>query len=92
MLWRGLSTLLSIAAGAPGGLMHDSTTLGALLSSPLQGRFGLGPTELGQLAAVGATAAFVAGRGAKARELKRAALTWFRVPISATIGLTDADG
>jgi H+/Cl- antiporter ClcA len=63
VLWRSLSTLLSIAAGAPGGLMHDTMTLGALLSSPLQGRFGLGPTELGQLAAVGATAAFAAAQG-----------------------------
>ena len=63
VLWRSLATLLSIAAGAPGGLMHDTMTLGALLSSPLQGRFGLGPTELGQLAAVGATAAFAAAQG-----------------------------
>jgi H+/Cl- antiporter ClcA len=63
VLWRTLSTLLSIAAGAPGGLMHDTMTLGALLSAPLQGRFGLGPTELGQLAAVGATAAFAAAQG-----------------------------
>lgn len=63
VLWRALSTLLSIAAGAPGGLMHDAMTLGALLSSPLQGRFGLGPTQLGQLAAVGATAAFAAAQG-----------------------------
>jgi H+/Cl- antiporter ClcA len=63
VLWRSLSMLLSIAAGAPGGLMHDTMTLGALLSSPLQGRFGLGPTELGQLAAVGATAAFAAAQG-----------------------------
>lgn len=63
VLFRCLSTLLSIAAGAPGGLMHDAMTLGALLTSPLQGRAGLGPTELGQLAAVGATAAFAAAQG-----------------------------
>lgn len=53
----------SLAAGAPGGLMHDAMTLGVLLSSPPQGRFGLSPRELGQLAALRATAAFSAPQG-----------------------------
>jgi H+/Cl- antiporter ClcA len=62
-LWRLLATVLSLALGAPGGLMHDSMTLGALLISPLQGLQGFGPTTLAQLAAVGATALFAAAHG-----------------------------
>ena len=62
-LWRLLASVLSLALGAPGGLMHDSMTLGALLISPLQGLEGLGPTALAQLAAVGATALFAAAHG-----------------------------
>lgn len=57
LLWRFLASLLSIAAGAPGGLMHDTMTLGALLASPLTGL----PMEArGQLAAIGAAALFAA--------------------------------
>jgi H+/Cl- antiporter ClcA len=57
LLWRFLASLLSIAAGAPGGLMHDTMTLGALLASPLTGL----PSEArAQLAAIGAAALFAA--------------------------------
>ncbi len=63
LLWRTLATVLSLAAGAPGGLMHDSMTLGALLTSPLRAHTGLGATELAQLAAVGATALFASAHG-----------------------------
>lgn len=62
-LWRSLSTVLSVAAGAPGGLMHDSMTLGALLVTPLQGIGALTSRELAQLAAVGATALFAGAQG-----------------------------
>ncbi|MEI8250319.1 MAG: chloride channel protein [Synechococcus sp. ELA057] len=62
-IWRLLSTVLSLALGAPGGLMHDSMTLGALLISPLQGLPGLDRTDLAQLAAVGATALFAGAHG-----------------------------
>jgi H+/Cl- antiporter ClcA len=60
LLWRLLASWLSIAAGAPGGLMHDAMTLGALLVAPLQG---LDARALAQLAAVGATAVFAAANG-----------------------------
>jgi H+/Cl- antiporter ClcA len=63
-LWRLLASVLSLALGAPGGLMHDSMTLGALLISPLQERPGLTSNDLAQLAAVGATALFAAAHGA----------------------------
>lgn len=63
-LWRLLSSVLSLALGAPGGLMHDSMTLGALLISPLQGVQELNSTALAQLAAVAATALFAAAHGA----------------------------
>lgn len=63
LLWRGLATLLSVAGGAPGGLMHDAMTLGALLVSPLRGQPQLTPDALAQLAAVGATALFAAANG-----------------------------
>ena len=62
-LWRLLSSVLSLALGAPGGLMHDSMSLGALLISPLQGLPGLDSQALAQLAAVGATALFAAAHG-----------------------------
>jgi len=62
-LWRLLSSLLSLALGAPGGLMHDSMTLGALLISPLQGLPALDSNALAQLAAVGATALFAGAHG-----------------------------
>ncbi len=63
-LWRLLASVLSIALGAPGGLMHDSMSLGALLIRPLQGLHGLTSNDLAQLAAVGATALFAAVHGA----------------------------
>jgi H+/Cl- antiporter ClcA len=63
LLWRGLATLISLAAGAPGGLMHDSMTLGALLTAPLHGQGGLDAIALGQLAAIGATALFAGAHG-----------------------------
>jgi H+/Cl- antiporter ClcA len=62
-LWRLLASVLSLALGAPGGLMHDSMSLGALLISPLQGLPGLNSNDLAQLAAVGATALFAAAHG-----------------------------
>jgi len=63
LVWRALSTLISLAAGAPGGLMHDSMSLGALLVAPLQGVAGFTAAELGPLAAIGATALFAAAHG-----------------------------
>ena len=63
-LWRLLASVLSLALGAPGGLMHDSMSLGALLIRPLQGLPGLTSSDLAQLAAVGATALFAAAHGA----------------------------
>jgi H+/Cl- antiporter ClcA len=63
-LWRLLSSALSLALGAPGGLMHSSMTLGALLISPLQALPELSSSDLAQLAAVGATALFAAAHGA----------------------------
>ena len=57
LLWRLAASLLSIAAAAPGGLMHDTMTLGSLLASPLT----FMPAEdRGQLAAIGAVAFFAA--------------------------------
>lgn len=63
LLWRWLATLISLAAGAPGGLMHDTMTLGALLTAPLHGHLGLDAIALGQLAAIGATALFAGAHG-----------------------------
>ena len=57
LLWRYLASLLSIAVGSPGGLMHDSMSLGSLLAAPL--RF-LPHQAQAQLAAIGATALFAA--------------------------------
>lgn len=66
LLWRWLASLVSIAAGAPGGLMHDVMTLGALLPGALAWLPPLaalaGPAHA-QLAAVGATALFAAANG-----------------------------
>ncbi|MFM7236677.1 MAG: chloride channel protein [Cyanobium sp.] len=62
-LWRALATLLSVAAGAPGGIMHDTMTLGALLVTPLHQLAGLDQVSLAQLAAVGATALFAGANG-----------------------------
>lgn len=63
LLWRLLATLLSVAAGSPGGIMHDSMSLGALLVSPLPQLTSLDATALAQLAAVGATALFAGANG-----------------------------
>lgn len=63
LLWRLGATLLSVACGAPGGLMHDAMTLGALLVSPLQPLGTLDATALAQLAAIGATALFAGANG-----------------------------
>jgi H+/Cl- antiporter ClcA len=66
LLWRFLASLLSIATGAPGGLMHDAMSLGGLLVVPLQGVPGLisvPEAAWAQLAAVGATALFAAANG-----------------------------
>lgn len=63
LLWRALATLLSLVAGAPGGLMHDSMTLGALLTSLLPAPLGFSTAELGQLAALGAVALFAGAQG-----------------------------
>lgn len=57
LLWRFLASLLSIAAAAPGGLMHDTMTLGSLLASPFTF---LPEPARAQLAAIGATALFAA--------------------------------
>jgi H+/Cl- antiporter ClcA len=63
LLWRFPATLLSVAAGAPGGIMHDTMSLGALLVSPLHQLTDLDATALAQLAAIGATALFAAANG-----------------------------
>lgn len=63
LLWRSLATLVSLAAAAPGGLMHDSMTLGALFTSLLPTQLDLPTAALGQLAAVGAVALFAAAQG-----------------------------
>lgn len=61
--WRLLASVLSLATGAPGGLMHDCMSLGALLISPLQHLPWLAAADRAQLAAVGATALFAAAHG-----------------------------
>ncbi len=53
---RLLGPLLSIAIGAPGGLMHDSMSLGAVLVTPWLG--GLPPQQQAALAGVAAAALF----------------------------------
>lgn len=66
LLWRGLASLLSIAIGAPGGLMHDAMTLGSLLPGAmawLPPLTQLSVPAQAQLAAVGATALFAAANG-----------------------------
>ncbi|MCT0206893.1 chloride channel protein [Synechococcus sp. CS-1332] len=54
--WRLLASVLSIAIGAPGGVMHDAMSLGALLAGPLIGD--LPPLERQLLVWTGATALF----------------------------------
>jgi len=63
LVWRFMATLLSVAVGAPGGIMHDTMSLGALLVTPLQHLGELDASALAQLAAVGATALFAAANG-----------------------------
>ena len=66
LIWRWIASLLSIAAGVPGGLMHDTMTLGSLLVGVLQSLPGVAPlpaTAIAQLAAVGATALFAGANG-----------------------------
>jgi len=55
---RLLSPLLAVAAGAPGGLMHDCMALGAVFVAPLVQR--LPADQQAMLVAVGATAVFSA--------------------------------
>ncbi|MDM7952792.1 MAG: chloride channel protein [Cyanobium sp. CZS 25K] len=54
--WRLLASVLSIAMGSPGGVMHDAMSLGALLAGPLIGD--LPPLERQLLVWIGATALF----------------------------------
>ncbi|KEF40625.1 MAG: hypothetical protein ER33_16065, partial [Cyanobium sp. CACIAM 14] len=54
--WRLLASVLSIAIGAPGGVMHDAMSLGALLAGPLL--VDLPPLERQLLVWTGATALF----------------------------------
>ena len=54
--YRLLASVVSIAIGAPGGVMHDAMSLGALLAGPLIG--GLPPLERQLLVWTGATALF----------------------------------
>ncbi|MCT0198920.1 chloride channel protein [Synechococcus sp. CS-1325] len=56
LLPRGLAALLSLSIGAPGGLIHDTMSLGALLASPwLEG---LGGVDRSTLVLSGAVALF----------------------------------
>jgi len=55
---RLISPLLALAAGAPGGLMHDCMALGAVFSAALVHR--LPPDQQAMLVAIGATAVFSA--------------------------------
>jgi H+/Cl- antiporter ClcA len=54
--WRLLASVLSVAIGAPGGVMHDAMSLGALLAGPLIGD--LAPVERQLVVWTGATALF----------------------------------
>jgi H+/Cl- antiporter ClcA len=54
--WRLLASVLSVAIGAPGGVMHDAMSLGALLAGPLIGD--LAPVERQLIVWTGATALF----------------------------------
>jgi H+/Cl- antiporter ClcA len=54
--WRLLASVMSIAIGCPGGVMHDAMSLGALLAGPWIG--GLPPLERQLLVWTGATALF----------------------------------
>ncbi|KZR91528.1 chloride channel protein [Synechococcus sp. MIT S9509] len=61
--WRFLSSLLSIASGAPGGLMHDTMTLGALVGAPPTGWLTLDVASQAQLGAIGSVSLFAAACG-----------------------------
>ncbi|WP_114993743.1 chloride channel protein [Synechococcus sp. UW179A] len=63
LLWRFLSSLLSIASGAPGGLMHDTMTLGALVGAPPTGWAVLDGASQAQLGAIGSVSLFAAACG-----------------------------
>lgn len=58
---RFLASVVSVAIGAPGGVMHDTMTLGACLSVPAAQ--GLAAPDRAGLAAVGAVAFFSAATG-----------------------------
>lgn len=58
---RFLASVVSVAIGAPGGVMHDTMTLGACLSVPAAQ--GLAAPDRASLAAVGAVAFFSAATG-----------------------------
>lgn len=60
LLWQFCATLLSVASGAPGWIMHDAICLGVLLVSRLHQLISLDATVLAQLAAIEATAALFA--------------------------------
>ncbi|QNI54229.1 putative chloride channel [Synechococcus sp. BIOS-E4-1] len=61
--WRFLSSLLSIASGAPGGLMHDTMTLGALVGAPPTEWMMLDGASQAQLGAIGSVSLFAAACG-----------------------------
>lgn len=56
LIARFLASAVSIAIGAPGGLMHDTMTMGTLVSCPFSA--GQVPAARGALAAIGAAAVF----------------------------------
>ena len=56
LLPRGLAALLSLSMGAPGGMIHDTMSLGALLASPWLD--GLTPVDRSTLVLGGAVALF----------------------------------
>ena len=61
--WRFLSSLLSIASGAPGGLMHDTMTLGALIGAPPTSGGMFDGASQAQLGAIGSVSLFAAACG-----------------------------
>jgi chloride channel protein, CIC family len=58
---RFLASVVSVALGAPGGVMHDTMVLGACLSE--LAALGLGSADQAALAAIGAVAFFSAATG-----------------------------
>ena len=61
--WRFLSSLISIASGAPGGLMHDTMTLGALVGAPPTSAAISDGVSQAQLGAIGSVSLFAAACG-----------------------------